>query len=103
MLKTINNYENLFVADFSKNNEKIIKIIFSKYPNFSVDGQIIYPFAKDIETDSNILVSNTNNVKKLSYYINIFGFPKRNIYKIEKTKQKLVVDKVKMLKKQRKI
>lgn len=103
MFKTINNYKNLFVADFSKTDEKIIKIIFSKYPNFSVDGQIIYPFAKDVETESNILVSNTNNIKKLSYYVNCFGFPKRNIYKIEKPKQKLVIEKVKTLKKQKKI
>lgn len=103
MFKTINNYKNLFVADFSKNDKKIIKVIFSEYPNFSVDGQIIYPFAKDVETDTNILVSNTNKVKKLSYYINVFGLPKKSIYKIEKTKQKLVINKVKVLKKQGKI
>lgn len=100
MFGLIENYKNLFVADFSNKDNAMVKIIFSKNPNFVNDG-IIYPFVEDVETRCPILVSNNNHVKKLKYYVNCFGFPRK--YVLDKEKQQLVVNKIKQLKKIRRI
>ena len=103
MFGIIGNYKNLFVADFSNKEDTIIKIIFSKNYNFSDRGNIIYPFAEEVKTGYSILVSNKNHVKKLKYYVNRFGFPKKYILDSEKEKQQLVVDEIKQLRKLRRI
>lgn len=103
MFIPISNYRNLFVADYSCNQDKILKIVFSDYPNFSLNGTIIYPFAMEVETGADILVSESQHVKKLNHYVNLFGLPKKNIPVCEKEKQNLVIEQVKSLRKLRKI
>lgn len=103
MFKMIRDFKNLFVADFSNKEDIIIKIIFSNHPNFAVDGNIIYPFVEDVKNGCSILISNKNHVKKLNYYVNCFGFPKKYILEGEREKQKLVVDEVRKLRKLRRI
>lgn len=75
MFGLISNYKHLYVADFSKIGNYNYKIVYSNASNLKVDGTIMMPFAKDIENDISILISNSNNIKKLSCYVNCFGFP----------------------------
>ncbi len=103
MFHIIDNFKNLYVADFSKGNNTKIKLVYSKNDNFVVDGVIIYPFAIEVKTDTSVLLNNSNHVKKLKYYVNCFGFPRKYILDRDKEKQKLVVNEIKLLKKMRKI
>jgi len=103
MFGMISNFRNLYVADYFMNDEMAVKIVFSRSTNFIVDKDIIYPFATDVETDTSVLVTSNNHVRKLNYYVNRFGFSKKKIMESEKLKQELVVDEVKYLKRLRKI
>ena len=103
MLGIISDFKNLYVADYFEDNNMIVKIVFSRSTNFVVGTNIIYPFARDLETGTSVLVSSNNHVKRLNYYVNCFGFPRKNIIALEKEKQQLVLSKVKTLKKMRKI
>lgn len=99
MFGMISNYKNLYVADFSKDNDVAVRIVFSHNTNFVVDGKIIYPFATDVVTGADVLVTNSNHVKKLKYYVNCFGFPRKHVFGIDKKRQKLVVSEMKKIKK----
>jgi len=101
MFGMISNFRNLYVADYFSNNELAIKIVFSNSTNFVIDRKVFHPFATDLKTGTSVLVTNSNHVKKLNYYVNCFGFPRNNIR--DKEKQKLVMSEVKHLKKLRKI
>lgn len=99
MFSIISDYKHLYVADFSKIGINNYKIVYSNVGNLSVDGSVMIPFVQDVETGFSILVNSSNHIKKLSYYVNYFGFPKKRIALGEKDKQRLIVDKVKLLKK----
>lgn len=103
MFGLISDYKHLYVADFSKVADYNYKIVYSGVGNLSIDGSVMTPFVEDVEFGFPILISSDNHIKKLSFYVNCFGFPKRNIAPGEQNKQHLVVNKVKILRKARKI
>lgn len=103
MFGIINDYKHLYVADFSKFKTNDYKIVYSCDGNLVVDGTVISPFAEDIRTGTSIIVNNGNHVKRLSYYVNCFGLPRKRLALGEKDKQSFIVSEIKALKKMGKI
>lgn len=99
----INDYKNLYVSKLIMGETKRIKIVYSDNTNFIVDGQIISPFALDIENRIPVLVTSNQHVKKLKYYVNWFGLPRKIAFEPEKENQQLVIEEIKKLRKLGKI
>ncbi len=93
----ISNFKRLYVGDFFHGKEATTKVILSKSSKLIVDGMIMDPFAEDLDTNFSIMISSSNHVKPLKNYINIFGFPKKNLPSYEKERQEQVLRKVKEL------
>lgn len=103
MFGIISNYKHLYVADFSKCGKNEYKIIHSGVNNLVVDGSVINPFADEVRTGVSVLIDGSKHIKRLSYYVNCFGLPRRKIALGDKDRQSLIVSEVKTLKKLRKI
>ena len=90
----------LYVGEFGECRK--YKIVSSQTSNLVVDGSVLSSFAKDVETNTPITISSNNHLKRLNYYINMFGKPKM-VAEGEKLKQIEVISKVKCLHKLGKI
>ena len=90
MFMLISDFGRLYVADFMMNKKMQSKIIHSESKKLVVNGTVLHPFVEDVETNTPVLVSNSNHVKPLGYYMNPLGW-KKKIPDYEKQKQQKVI------------
>lgn len=84
----------LYVGEFGEFRK--YKIVSSNNSNLVVDGVVFSSFAEDVETNTPVTISSNNRLKRLDYYISMFGKPKM-VPEGEKLKQIKVISKVKCL------
>lgn len=84
----------LYIGEFGEFQK--YKILSGPSSKVIVDGTILCPFLEDVETNTSVLVSSSNHLKRLDYYIGIFGKPKK-VPDSERLKQIKVINKVKCL------
>lgn len=90
----INDFSRLYVGDFPKDGTKIL---LSQTSKLVIDGTIMQNFVEEIGSGCPVLISKSNHIKPLSYYVTIFGNPKKNLPEYEQDRQKKVLVKVKEL------
>ncbi len=88
-------YSRLYVTNhINLVNEIEFRIVRSS-SNALVNGMPVVTFAIDI--DNNVSTLFGSNTKKIGYYVNRFGFPKKNLPEEEKARQEFVVKKIRRI------